>query len=97
MSEFTQTRWVRLNKLRELSYELINKGNAREFIARHPEFISQVIPSDFILLFDTLIAEGVKTEQLISVSNKIFNIFYETLSAHERLAPPPGSLLWAIE
>ncbi|MGC8866124.1 MAG: PAS domain-containing protein, partial [Bacteroidales bacterium] len=23
--------------------------------------------------------------------------FYETLSAHERLAPPPGSLLWAIE
>lgn len=97
MSEFTQTRKVRLEKLRELSYELLHKGNAREFISRHPRFINQVIPSDFILLFDALIAEGVKAEQLVSVSNKIFNIFFETLNSYERLAPPPGSLLWAIE
>lgn len=97
MSEFTQTRKIRLDKLRELSYELLHKGNAREFISHNPQFISQVIPSDFILLFDALIAEGVKPEQLISVSNKIFNIFFETLNAYERLAPPPGSLLWAIE
>ncbi len=97
MSEFTHTRERRLGKLLELSHQLLAVGHAREFLAGNPDFTDQVIPSDFILLFDALIREGVDIQSLIPVSNKIFNIFYQTLVSHERIVPPPGSLLWAIE
>lgn len=97
MSEFTHSRQHRLELLLELSNELLQRGHAREFLGLHPRFIGQVVPSDFILLFDSLLAKGMKARDLISVSNKIFNIFYETLISFERLLPPPGSLLWTME
>ncbi|MDK2910567.1 MAG: uncharacterized protein PWR20_2135 [Bacteroidales bacterium] len=97
MSEFTDTRELRLNRLLELSHQIIQTGNAREFLARDPAFVEKVIPSDFILLFDALIRQGVEIQKLIVLSNKIFNIFYQTLISFQRIEPPAGTLLWLIE
>lgn len=97
MSEFSNTRKVRLNRLLELSHQILQTGNARDFLARYPDFVEQVVPSDFIGLFDALIRQGVEVQKLIVLSNKVFNIFYQTLLSHKRLEPPVGTLLWAIE
>lgn len=97
MTELNHTRAIRHNKLLELSYQILQTGNAREFLTRYPDFVEQVVPSDFILLFDALIRQDIEIQKLIILSNKVFNIFYQTLLSYNRIEPPAGTLLWAIE
>lgn len=97
MSEFSNTRKKRLAKLLEVSRLAIETGNARSFILNNETFIPTVIPSDFITLFDELVKEGYKIEELKTCSNKILNIFHLPIDNYKRIEPEPDSFLGILE
>ena len=97
MFEFTENSDQRLSRLLELSELILKTGNARGFIKKNREFIASVVPSDFIFLFDKLVGQGHKIEDLKSLSNKILNIFHITISDFESLKPEPGSFFNILE
>ncbi len=97
MSEFTDKQSQRISRLIELSDLILKTGNARGFILENKDFIASVLPSDFIFLFDELMRQGHKMEDMKSLSNKILNIFHNTLSDFKHLKPAPGSFLNIME
>lgn len=97
MSEFTNTKAKRLQKLHEVSKMILETGNARPFIIANLDFIPTVIPSDFIALFDEIIQEGTPMEEVKTLTNKLLNIFHIPISEFKRMAPPAGSFLDVLE
>lgn len=97
MSEFTNTGQKRLNKLKEVAKLLLETGNARSFIINNKEFIPTVIPGDFIALFDEIIREGYKMEDVKVLTNKILNIFHIPIRDFDRIKPESDSFLGVLE
>ena len=97
MSEFTNTKAKRLQKLHEVSKMILETGNARPFIIANLDFIPTVIPSDFIALFDEIIQQGKPMEDIKTLTNKLINIFHIPISDFKRVAPPQGSFLDVLE
>jgi PAS domain S-box-containing protein len=97
MSEFTDNQNQRISRLMDLSELILKTGNARGFILENKDFIASVVPYDFIFLFDELVSQGHKMEDLKSLSNKILNIFHTTISGFQSLKPEPGSFLDIFE
>lgn len=93
MSELSQTKEKRLALLLEASHIILETGNASAFIKKNQTFIDSVVPSDFIALFDQLIKEEHKMEELKVASNKILNIFNKAIKAHSGLVPEQDSFL----
>ena len=52
-----------------------------------------MMPADFITLFDELIKEGVGVEDLKPLSNKVLNIFHDTIAGYPGMGPEPGTFL----
>lgn len=97
MSEFTNKHRARLKKLKEVAVMLLDTGNARPFIVKNQNFISTVIPGDFITLFDEIIKEGYSMEEVKILTNRILNIFHIPIRDFERIAPKPGTFLDILE
>jgi PAS domain S-box-containing protein len=97
VSEFTNSKDKRLDKLREVSHLLLEKGNAHSFIVGNKSFIETVIPTDFITLFDELIKEGHQIEDLKVLTNKVLNIFRIPIEEYQRLEPKPDSFLGVLK
>lgn len=97
MSEFTNKKAVRVKKLIEVSKLLLETGNARPFIIENEDFIQTVIPEDFITLFDELIKEGVKVDDLKPLTNKVLNIFHQAIENYPIIEPKPDSFLAVLE
>jgi DUF438 domain-containing protein len=93
MSEFSQSKQKRLNKLLEVSILTLDTGNARSFILENETFIDTVIPSDFIALFDVLVARGYPMESLKTCSNKLLNIFHRPIDNYPAVPIPKDSYL----
>ncbi|MDD2559240.1 MAG: PAS domain-containing protein [Bacteroidales bacterium] len=97
MSAFSQTQSARLVKLMELSDILLKTGNAGAFVAENKDFLSCVLPSDFIALFDRVVLEGHTMDEIKVLTNKLLNIFHSGIRDYKRLEPPPGSFLELLE
>lgn len=97
MSEFSNTQEKRLIKLKEVSLLILQTGNAQSFIQANADFISTVIPEDFILLFDQLVTEGHSISDLKALSNKLLNIFHLSIRDYPRLEPAKDSFLGLME
>lgn len=97
MSEFTNTKVKRLHKLHEVSRMILDTGNARPFILANPDFLSTVVPADFITLFDEIIQQGTPMEEVKMLTNKLLNIFHVPISEFSRVAPKAGSFLDVLE
>ncbi len=93
MSELSNTKQHRLDKLLEVSILVIETGNAKSFIDANKNFLTTVIPSDFITLFHELICQGHEISVLKTASNKILNIFYQTIKNYPSFKPSEGSFL----
>ena len=76
MSEFTNTKLGRIEKLKALSIQILETGNAHAFVVENETFIPTVIPSDFITLFDEIIRDGYPMEDIKVLTNKLLNIFH---------------------
>nr|WP_321411593.1 PAS domain-containing protein [uncultured Carboxylicivirga sp.] len=97
MSEFTNTKQQRIKKLLEVSKLILETGNAHSFITENKDFISTVIPTDFITLFDEIIKEGYKMEDIKVLTNKVLNIFHVPIRDYVRVEPKPDSFLGVLE
>ena len=97
MSELSNTKNYRQQKLLEVSLLTIKTGNARSFILSNKDFINTVIPSDFITLFDTLIQDGYEIEELKTCANKVLNIFYQPIKSRNNIRPKEDSFLAILE
>ncbi|MCF8380556.1 MAG: PAS domain-containing protein [Bacteroidales bacterium] len=97
MSEFTNTKKKRIERLKGVSKLLLETGNAHAFITENKEFIPKVVPTDFITLFDEIIKEGYKMEDVKMLSNKVLNIFHITIRDYPRIEPKPDSFLGVLE
>lgn len=97
MSEFTKTKAKRILNLKEVSNLILKTGNAKSFIDANKEFIPTVIPTDFIELFDEIIKEGYKMDDIKVLTNKVLNIFYESIRDYKRIEPEPDSFLGVLE
>lgn len=97
MSEFTKTFEKRLVKLKEVAELLLETGNARSFIIANKDFIPTVVPSDFITLFDEIIKDGYKMEDIKILTNKILNIFHTPIKEFKRIVPEPDTFLYVLE
>ncbi len=97
MSEFTNTKQQRIRKLLEVSKLILETGKAHSFIAENKEFISTVIPTDFITLFDEIIKQGHKMEDIKVLTNKVLNIFHIPIRDYVRVEPNPDSFLGVLE
>ncbi len=97
MSEFTNTKRVRLEKLLEVSKLILETGNAHSFIIENKDFIPTVIPTDFITLFDEIIKQGYRMDDIKVLTNKVLNIFHVSIRDFERIEPEPDSFLGVLE
>ncbi len=97
MTKFTNTKVKRLHKLHEVSRMILDTGNARPFILDNPDFLSTVVPADFITLFDEIIQQGTPMEEVKMLTNKLLNIFHVPISEFSRVAPKAGSFLDVLE
>ena len=97
MSEFTNTKQARIEKLLEVSKLILETGNAHSFIIENKNFICTVIPTDFITLFDEIIKEGYKMEDIKVLTNKVLNIFHVPIRDYVRVEPKPDSFLSVLE
>ncbi|WP_439185355.1 PAS domain-containing protein [Carboxylicivirga taeanensis] len=97
MSEFTNTKSKRLEKLMELAMLLQETGNAHSFIEQNKAFIPTVIPSDFIALFDEVMQKDYAIKDVKVLTNKLLNIFHTTISEYNRIAPNRQSFLGILE
>ncbi|MBU1009702.1 MAG: PAS domain-containing protein [Bacteroidetes bacterium] len=97
MSAFTHNKESRLLKLKEAAVLLLNTGNAHAFIMANKDFIPRVIPSDFISLFDDIMAQGHAIEDVKALTNKMLNIFHIPITAYKRPEPDPASFLGLLE
>ncbi|RKD89791.1 DUF438 domain-containing protein [Mangrovibacterium diazotrophicum] len=97
MSEFTNTKQARVEKLLEVSKLILETGNAHSFIVDNKDFIPTVIPTDFINLFDEIIKQGHKMEDIKVLTNKVLNIFHVPIRDFVRVEPKPDSFLGVLE
>ncbi|MBN1118107.1 MAG: DUF438 domain-containing protein [Bacteroidales bacterium] len=86
-----------MEKLLEVSKLILETGNAHSFIIENKDFIPTVIPSDFITLFDEIIKQGHKLEDIKVLTNKVLNIFHVPIRDFVRLEPKPDSFLGVLE
>lgn len=97
MSEFTNTKAARLKKLKAVSMQILKTGSARTFIQENEAFISSVMPSDFIALFDEIVLEEYPMDEIKVLTNKVLNIFHDEIENHTRIKPEPDSFLGILE
>ncbi|NLP59292.1 DUF438 domain-containing protein [Lutibacter sp. B1] len=97
MSEFTNTKKVRIEKLQEVSKLILETGNAHSFISENKDFIPTVIPTDFITLFDEIIKDGYNMEDIKVLTNKVLNIFHVPIRDYVRVEPKPDTFLGVLE
>ena len=93
MSEFTYTSEYRATELADYMLGLLHGQNGLELIEKHEIKTSKFIPQDIVNAFDILMDKQVSIEDLKFVSNKLFNILYQTLSTYPALTPKEDSVL----
>ncbi|NDP20869.1 MAG: DUF438 domain-containing protein [Paludibacter sp.] len=93
MSEFTNTSAYRAAELADYMLGLLQGQNGLELIEKHEIKTSKFIPQDIINAFDILMDKKVSITDLKFVSNKLFNILYQTLLTYPALTPKEDSVL----
>lgn len=93
MSEFTNTAEQRAQELATYMQGLLQGENGLQLIEKHAIKTSKFIPQDIVSAFDILMDKNISIEELKFVSNKLFNILYQTILEYPALKPAPGSIL----
>ena len=93
MSEFTNTAEQRAEELANYMKGLLQGKNGLQLIEKHALKTSKFIPHDIVNAFDILLDKQVSVEDSKFVSNKLFNILYQTILEYPALTPASGSIL----
>ncbi len=93
MSEFTKTAENRITNLVNYAIELHSGNNGAELIKKYQPIIDQLMPSDLVVVFDRLMQESIKIQELKPLANKILNVFYKSVNEFPAILPKKGSFL----
>ena len=93
MSEFTNNAEQRAEELANYMQGLLQGENGLQLIEKHALKTSKFIPHDIVGAFDILMDKQISIEDLKFVSNKLFNILYQTILEYPALTPAQGSIL----
>lgn len=83
MSEFTNNKQKSLEKLTEYIISAINGENTMQVIKKYDLLNAYFIPNDFVEVFDILLDEGIPIDKMKPASNKMFNLFFKTITANQ--------------
>ena len=93
MSEFTNNYEKRIDLLSKYLFGLSEGENGLELIKKYQIKTENFIPGDILGAFDILIENNVSMDNLKIISNKLFNILFETLNNYPALTPKQNSFL----
>ncbi|HSH20300.1 MAG TPA: PAS domain-containing protein [Draconibacterium sp.] len=96
MSEFTNHKDSRVNKLVKLFQGILSGENPGQLVAENQKLIESVIPSDVILMVDRLMMMKIPMDDLKRGINKILNVLRKTVSEYEYNPPAPESYLGVL-
>ncbi|WP_372773860.1 DUF438 domain-containing protein [Mangrovibacterium sp.] len=97
MSEFTNHKTERLQKLTTLFRAILASENVKALYEEFHEIISRCIPSDIIYLVDDLVKENIPMPELKKGINKLLNLLHKPLADYPYTAPPANSYLGILQ
>ena len=97
MSEFTNHKNERLEKLITLFQAILKSENVKELYEEYRGIIDLCIPSDVIFLVDELVKTDIPMPELKKGINKILNLLYKTIAEHPYSPPTENSYLWVLQ
>jgi PAS domain S-box-containing protein len=96
MSEFTQHKNDRVEKLVILFNGILKGENLGQLVAENQKLIESVIPSDVIILVDKLMLMKIPMEDLKKGINKLLNLLHKTISDYTYYPPSQESFLGCL-
>jgi DUF438 domain-containing protein len=96
MSEFTEHKKVRVEKLETLFYGILKGEKLGELVRENQLVIESCIPSDVISLVDKLVLLEVPMEDLKRGINKLINLLHKTLTNYQYTPPVKESYLGCL-
>ena len=96
MSEFTQHKNARIEKLIQLFNGILKGENLSQLVNNNQDIIQNCIPSDIISLVDRLVMIKIPMADLKKGINKLLNLLYKTLSEYPYYPPAKESFLGCL-
>lgn len=97
MSEFTNKRKQKFEKIKKLALAIINNDNVLETFNNIRETIdNQLEPLDIVEIVDYMYKLNIQMNDLKKAVNKILNLFYKRIYTYETENPEKGSFLWFL-
>ena len=93
MSEFTNHKAERLQRLRELFMAILEGDPVKPLYRQYQAIINRCIPSDVVYLVDELVRKDIPMPELKTGINKLLNLLYKTIAAYPYTPPPADSYL----
>ncbi len=84
MSAFTNNHKVRVEKLTNYIFGLIEGRDGTELLAKYQILKTSFLPLDVIIALDNVMQEEKDLEKIKKASNKLFNILYKNLASHNK-------------
>ncbi|WP_346858806.1 PAS domain-containing protein [uncultured Draconibacterium sp.] len=97
MSEFTNHKAERIQKLTTLFEAILRNKNVKELYEEHRKIIDLCIPTDVVFLVDDLVKKNIPMPELKKGINKILNLLYKTIVDYPYAKPQENSYLWVLQ
>jgi len=97
MSEFSNKRSIKLQKLQKLAIAIIENDNVLQNYENIKDLINnQLEPIDIVDIVDFMYKQNIEIKELKKAVNKILNLFYKRISSIESELPQKDSFLWYL-
>ncbi|MEA3443672.1 MAG: PAS domain-containing protein [Bacteroidota bacterium] len=93
MSEFTNNKEKRIERLLKLFYAILEKDAPGKAIKQNQDLIDQSLPSDIITLVDLLVKSKLPIDKLKTGVNKFLNVMYTSIKEYPYTKPADNSFL----
>ncbi|MGE0019009.1 MAG: DUF438 domain-containing protein [Draconibacterium sp.] len=96
MSEFTNHKEIKANRLTDLFYLILKGENLAAIVAENQQLIKSTGPADVVLMVDLLVQAKIPMGDLKRGINKTLNLLHKTLSEYPCTAPEKVSFLGCL-
>ncbi|WP_163710842.1 DUF438 domain-containing protein [Mangrovibacterium lignilyticum] len=97
MSEFTNHKAKRLQKLTTLFRAILVSENVKSLYHEYRGIINLCIPSDVVYLVDELVKENIPMPELKKGINKLLNLLHKPIADYPYTPPPANSYLGVLQ
>jgi len=83
----------RVNNLVQYVRGLINKESGKELYLKYKSYIEQVTPQEVFEIFYAQLKNGMEPKEILTILDKVINVFYKSLSGYSWKKPEPNSFM----